>query len=204
MSRSRFFLAAARALVVVTIVAGLYAVAPAWSQTGPRSEAAVNASILIGEPSGRPVSGAELDKLTDDVASLIRCPVCQGNSVADSPSQMARDMKREVRDLLAAGYQREQVLTYFEKSYGEFIRLEPKAEGFNLVVWAAPVAALVIGIGVVAWRLGSSRASRKAPAGDREATADDSEVADSEVADSEPEDPELAGYLEQVRREVGS
>ncbi len=39
-----------------------------------------------------------------DVAALLRCPVCQGLSVADSPATMAQNMKAQVRELLAAGY----------------------------------------------------------------------------------------------------
>jgi cytochrome c-type biogenesis protein CcmH len=150
----------------------------------PEGEASVNAMILIGEPLGEPLSGAELDQLTEDVSGVIRCPVCQGLSVADSPSKTAVALKREVRELLAAGYTPEQTLSYFEQAYGEFIRLEPKAEGFNLVVWVAPVLALLAGIMLLVLRfLRSPRASQE------ELPADD---------------PSLEEYREQVRREVSS
>ena len=61
-------------------------------------------------PRGQPLSGKLLDERTDEVGALLRCPVCQGLSVADSPSTMARNMKAEVREKLAAGYDREQIL----------------------------------------------------------------------------------------------
>ncbi len=104
-------------------------------------------------PLGPPLSGAALDRATEEVASLMRCPVCQGLSVADSPASSAVDLKAEVRRQLALGYSRDQVLASFERSYGEFIRLEPKAQGFNWLVWLAPMIALVVGVLVIFFRL---------------------------------------------------
>jgi cytochrome c-type biogenesis protein CcmH len=100
---------------------------------------------VVGDPAGPPRTGAELEKETARVAGLLRCPVCQGLSVNDSPATMAQNMKRQVRDLVAKGYSEEQALLYFERAYGEFVRLEPPMRGVNWLVWAAPVAVLVIG-----------------------------------------------------------
>jgi cytochrome c-type biogenesis protein CcmH len=108
-----------------------------------------------GEPAplGPPLSGAALDRATEEVSSLMRCPVCQGLSVADSPASSAVDLKAEVRRQLALGYTRDQVLASFERSYGEFIRLEPKAQGFNWLVWLAPMIAFAAGVLVIYLRL---------------------------------------------------
>ena len=95
------------------------------------------------------ISGADLDARTNRVASLLRCPVCQGMSVADSPSEMAVNMKREVRDLLQRGYTEEQVLDHFERSYGQFVRLKPKFEGVNALVWLLPIFAVILGALIV-------------------------------------------------------
>ena len=104
-------------------------------------------------PLGPPLSGAALDRATEEVSSLMRCPVCQGLSVADSPSTSAVDLKNEVRRQLAAGYTRDQVIASFERSYGEFIRLEPKAVGFNWLVWIMPILAFLVGAVVIFLRL---------------------------------------------------
>jgi cytochrome c-type biogenesis protein CcmH len=146
----------------------------------------VQGQALIGEPQGRPLSGDELERVTNEVSSLMRCPVCQGLSVADSPTPSAVAMKEEVRQFLADGYSESQILTYFEKSYGEFIRLEPKARGFNLLVWILPIAGLVAGLALVMRRV-------RRPAA-------------TEAQDDAPTtvDPDLEVYLEQVRREVSS
>ncbi|HEY6844060.1 MAG TPA: cytochrome c-type biogenesis protein [Thermoanaerobaculia bacterium] len=102
-------------------------------------------AVALGVPQAQPLSGAALDQRTQEVASLLRCPVCQGMSVADSPSTVAQDMKHQVRDMLAKGYTQEQILAYFEQSYGQFVLEKPK----NKLVWILPVLILVIGAIVV-------------------------------------------------------
>jgi cytochrome c-type biogenesis protein CcmH len=109
-----------------------------------------DARAIVGAPRGRPLAGAELEAVAHDVAAVLRCPVCQGLSVADSPTDLARNMKQQVRELLAQGYEREQVLTYFESSYGEFVRLQPPLRGVNWLVWVAPVLGLLAGGFIIA------------------------------------------------------
>ncbi len=161
-----------------------------WGMTADRlvaQETLGADKAIIGEPEGQPLSGSELNRITEDLTDRMRCPVCQGLSIADSDTMIAMAMKEEVRQFLAAGYTEEQILLYFEASYGEFIRLEPKPTGFNLLVWIAPLVALLIGFGIVVFRLRS-----REPAGDAE-----------EVVQVE-EDDELAAYRERVRREIAS
>ncbi len=107
----------------------------------------------LGSPLGVPVEGVELEQQAREVGSLLRCPVCQGLSIFDSPVPAAQAMQTKVELMLAAGYSEAQVLEYFETSYGEFIRLSPKPQGFNLVVWILPIVALVLGVGLVVRRV---------------------------------------------------
>ena len=118
----------------------------------------------LGAPEGRRLAGDELAERTHAVAALMRCPSCQGLSVADSHTAASAAMRAKVERLLALGYSEEQVLAYFEASFGEFIRLAPRPEGFNLVVWIAPVFALALGFVLVARRLRSARKARRASA----------------------------------------
>lgn len=150
------------------------------------AQAGTDPSTVVGPPAGPPLSGEALTAETNAVSKHLRCPVCQGLSVADSPSESAKAMKDEVQDLVAKGYSQDQVLDYFEASYGEFIRLEPKAEGWNLLVWVAPGLALAGGLG---WVYTTMR-RRGAAAGPAE-------------AELEAVDPGLAPYLAQVHRDVG-
>jgi cytochrome c-type biogenesis protein CcmH len=134
---------------VKRLLVALLLVAP-WTMGQSRVP---DAAQFVGAPEGRPIAGSELDRRTQEVGSLIRCPVCQGMAVADSPAEMAVNMKAQVRELLARGYTEEQILRYFELSYGQFVLLRPKFEGVTRMVWLLPVAALLVGLGVVAMKV---------------------------------------------------
>jgi cytochrome c-type biogenesis protein CcmH len=103
----------------------------------------------IGDPAGAPLSGDALDEATYQLADRLRCPVCQGLSVAASPSPSALAMREEIRELLAQGYSDEQIVDYFEGAYGEFVRLVPKPKGFNLLVWILPMVGVLAGLFLV-------------------------------------------------------
>ena len=124
---------------------------PARRRAAPREpQKSLDEAAILGPPQGRPLDGAELDARTRALAERMRCPVCQGLSIAASPSASALAMLAQVRDLLARGYTDEQVLDYFVRSYGEFVLLEPTAQGFNLVVWLLPLAGVGIGAVLIA------------------------------------------------------
>lgn len=84
------------------------------------------------------------------MASELRCPVCQGESIQDSPAELAQEMKAIVREQLVAGRSPDEVKSYFVEKYGEWILLRPKAHGWNVIVYALPIAALLLGVAVIA------------------------------------------------------
>lgn len=92
---------------------------------------------------------AALESRVRAVSSELRCPVCQGESIQDSPAALAVEMKAVVREQLAAGRSPDEVKAYFVDKYGEWILLRPKASGWNTLVYALPVLALVIGVAVI-------------------------------------------------------
>jgi cytochrome c-type biogenesis protein CcmH len=71
--------------------------------------------------------------------------VCQGLSLQDSPSDLAQEMRAMIRTRLESGETPDEVMAYFESGYGEWILMEPKAEGFNLAVYLLPILAVVGG-----------------------------------------------------------
>jgi cytochrome c-type biogenesis protein CcmH len=83
------------------------------------------------------------------VALQLRCPVCQGLSVGDSPSELANEMRALIREQLQQGKTPAQVLDYFAQRYGEWILLAPPKHGFNLIIWVLPFALLPIGAAAV-------------------------------------------------------
>ncbi|MBW8057707.1 MAG: cytochrome c-type biogenesis protein CcmH [candidate division NC10 bacterium] len=89
-----------------------------------------------------PLGASSLEEQVRQITAELRCPVCQGLSVADSPSRMANQMRDLIRERLQAGESPEAVKAYFVERYGEWILLAPKREGFNLLVWVLPFLGL--------------------------------------------------------------
>jgi cytochrome c-type biogenesis protein CcmH len=159
-------------------------------------------AAVSGAPRGTKLTGAALEAEAKRISSILRCPVCQGLSVADSPSPMATNIRQQVRELVAAGFDEDQILSYFEASYGEFVRLQPPLRGVNWLVWLAPVLGLVLGLAVVAWVLRSAGGGSAAPAPSDVAEAGPAVVASEgtpEAVDRLPTDPALAQAVLRVR-----
>src|SRR5215471_4634070 len=95
----------------------------------------------------------DLDDRTRAIAAELRCVVCQNLSVADSPSEMAQQMKGIIREQLRAGKTPTEIKSYFVSKYGEWVLLAPTTKGFSLAVWVLPFVALFIGLGLGVWLL---------------------------------------------------
>lgn len=152
------------------------------------TDGSLDEAALLGPPAGRPLAGAELDAATRALGERMRCPVCQGLSIADSPSASAVAMLSQVRDLFARGYTEQQVLDYFVRAYGEFVLLQPTARGFNLAVWLLPLAGLLAGTLLIALRLRAARRRRGAG---------------PTSGPSGGDEEDLDRYVDRVRSEVG-
>src|SRR5579864_9649129 len=81
-----------------------------------------------------------LDQRVHDVASQLKCPVCQGESVADSPSTISQQMRAVIRQQLQSGKSEQEVIQYFVDRYGEQIVWSPPWQGFTLLAWLVPIA----------------------------------------------------------------
>jgi cytochrome c-type biogenesis protein CcmH len=87
-----------------------------------------------------------LDASTRELAAQLRCPVCQGLSIQDSPSELAQQMRDLVRQQLQDGRSPDQVKQYFVARYGQWILMAPPAAGFNWLVYVLPWLALAGGV----------------------------------------------------------
>lgn len=96
-----------------------------------------------------PLEDPVLEARATALAAQLRCPVCQGLSIQDSPSPLAQDMKDLIRGQVAAGATDREVRDYFISKYGEWVLLEPEARGFNLLVYLLPGLALLAGAGLI-------------------------------------------------------
>lgn len=123
----------------VMLVLGLSAASP--------SLLAAQASQMEGLQTSRtgPLQDPAEEARATALARELRCPVCQGLSIHDSPSPLAQDMKDLIRSQVAAGASDEDVRQYFISKYGEWVLLEPRASGFNLLVYLLPFLGLIGG-----------------------------------------------------------
>ena len=114
------------------------------------------ASLLFAQetlsepPLGDVLSQEEQKDLVYVIAKDLRCPTCQGVSVADSGADGARAMKDRIRELVALGYTTDQIHDYFVSKYGEWILLRPKKD--HQVLWLAPVVFVFLGAAVIVAR----------------------------------------------------
>jgi cytochrome c-type biogenesis protein CcmH/NrfF len=104
-------------------------------------------------PAGPPPPPEEVQAIAHDIAVQLRCPVCQGLSAADSTSPAALAMQNRVRELVAAGYDEDQIKDFFVDRYGEWLLLEPKGTGLNRALWLLPWVGAGLGMGIAAWTL---------------------------------------------------
>ncbi|MBI3540557.1 MAG: cytochrome c-type biogenesis protein CcmH [Deltaproteobacteria bacterium] len=102
-----------------------------------------------------------VDTRVETLGHQIRCPICRGVSIADSPSTLATEMMQILRTQIEQGKSDEEVLKYFEERYGPWILLQPKAEGMNLLVWLLPL--FFVGGGGVFIILRAKQEKKRAP-----------------------------------------
>ncbi len=106
--------------------------------------AAVLAVTIAVAWSARPHPVTEADRVAR-IAAELRCPVCQGLSVEDSPSETARSMKALVATRVAEGRTDEEIRAEFQRSYGDWILLSPPLLAGSGLVWLAPIAVVIAG-----------------------------------------------------------
>ena len=125
-----------RRSLVTTVAALLVFAVGGQSQDAPRTAA-------------QEAADADLEARTTALASTLRCPVCQGESIQDSPADLAQDMRALVREQLRAGKTPEEVKAYFVGRYGEWILLEPRMSGLNILLYVFPVILVLGGLAFV-------------------------------------------------------
>ena len=96
-------------------------------------------------------SNDEIEDRTREISTELRCVVCQNLSVADSPSEMAQQMRAIVREQVQAGKSTEQIKEFFVSKYGDWVLLRPKTTGVSALLWILPYVVLVCGIIAALW-----------------------------------------------------
>ena len=105
---------------------------------------ALSALMIAGQLHARPAEGDRAQHL----AARLRCPVCEGEAVSDSPARTAQDMRDQIQQQTAEGRTDAEILAYFQQRYGDWILLDPPVDRRTWPLWVVPGLALVVG-GVV-------------------------------------------------------
>jgi cytochrome c-type biogenesis protein CcmH len=74
----------------------------------------------------------------------LRCLVCQNQTIADSNATLAQDLRREVREMIAAGKTDDEIRDFMIERYGDFVLYRPRMTAQNFLLWAAPALLLLI------------------------------------------------------------
>ena len=93
-----------------------------------------------------PVQQSRYERL----ARELRCLVCRSETIADSNAQLANDLRRQLRELMAAGKSDKEIMQYMTDRYGDYVLYKPPVTPRTWLLWAAP-ALLVLGGGIVAF-----------------------------------------------------
>jgi cytochrome c-type biogenesis protein CcmH len=120
----------------------------------------VGALIIGARGDGKP---ATPQQRADSIASRVKCPVCNGLSVAQSEAGLARSIYAEILRQVEAGRTDQQVTQYIVDTYGEEQLTRPDATGVGSIVWIAPVVLVVLSLAGLA---GAFRKWRPAPGGE--------------------------------------
>lgn len=143
-----------RALRALALAALLGAALPAMAQQ-PAADPGM-------APAVAPDPQLEADVM--ELSHKLRCLVCQNQSIAESNAPLALDLRDQVREQLASGRSKDDVVDYLVARYGDFVLYEPPFKATTLLLWGGPVLLLVGGAGWLAYRL-RRRASELAAAG---------------------------------------
>ena len=93
-----------------------------------------------------------LEARAREIGQELRCLVCQNQSIDDSDADLARDLRRIVRERLTAGDTDDQVMAFVTARYGDYVLLRPPLRAGTLALWFGPVVLLVAGIAAIMLR----------------------------------------------------
>ena len=85
----------------------------------------------------------------------LRCPKCQNNSIADSNSMIATDLRQKVYELMQEGKSKKEIVDYMVARYGNFVTYDPPLTPLTVLLWVLPVVAIGIGAGVSYYQTGN-------------------------------------------------
>lgn len=134
-------------------------IVPAWLAVS--AFVALSCGVSLAFSPDEPLDDPALEQRALDLHDELRCLVCQGQAISDSNAELARDLRRVVRERVAGGDSDKAVRTYLTDRYGDFILLRPPIKSATYVLWFGPALILIAG-GVAVFFLFRRRTARGA------------------------------------------
>ena len=106
--------------------------------------------LVFSSNSNKTINDQKIEKQERRITKLLRCVVCQNQSIYESNADIANDMRLLVRERILAGDSKDQVLDYIVARYGDYILLKPPLQGNTILLWMGPpLMALVLAIVII-------------------------------------------------------
>lgn len=106
------------------------------------------ASAAFAVEPGERLKDPVLEERARDLSKGLRCLVCRNESIDESNAELARDLRILLRERIAGGDTDEEAVNYLVTRFGEYVLLNPKATGSNLILWIAGPALLLAALGI--------------------------------------------------------
>lgn len=106
------------------------------------STATIASEINEAAVAADPVAEKRLQGLSEE----LRCLVCQNQTIADSNAELAQDLRREIRGMIASGKSDKEIIDFMVVRYGDFVLYRPPVKGITLLLWGGPIFLMLLGL----------------------------------------------------------
>jgi cytochrome c-type biogenesis protein CcmH len=99
----------------------------------------------------------QLNERVMELAANLRCLVCQNQTIADSPAELAVDLKKQIREKMTQGMSDQEIIDYMVARYGDFVLYRPPLKSSTILLWFGPLLFLAAGLAALFYRLARRR-----------------------------------------------
>lgn len=117
----------------------------------------LTASVVVANEATPMAKDTVLEAQVMAISHELRCLVCQNQTIADSDAELAVDLRNQVREMIVAGKDEDEIIDYMVERYGDFIRYRPPVQPTTYVLWFGPFILFAVGLGVLILNIRSRR-----------------------------------------------
>lgn len=167
---------------------------------------ALPSAVFAQTPPADTAQDEALEQEAQAIDRMIMCPVCPAETIDQAQVEISFQMRAVVREMLAEGRTREEILDYFADRYGADILAAPPKSGANLLAWILPIVGVAAGLGALYLVIRAMTGGKPARVPATPAAPEDpaSGAASEIITEPQTDDPELSPYLEIVDRRLAS